>query len=59
MRYRVSPSTRCIHPIYGLVEGERGAKELEKDVKALPGSTLMSYRTHHTWYRRVPSRSEH
>jgi hypothetical protein len=39
MRYHVSPSTRCMHPIYELVEGERGAKELEKDVKALPGST--------------------
>jgi hypothetical protein len=50
MRYCVSPSTGRIHPIHELVEGERGAKELEKDVKAQQRSTLMSYRTHHTWY---------
>ena len=48
MRYRVGPSTRCMRPLYELVEGERGAEELEKYVKALMGSTLMSYLPHHT-----------
>jgi hypothetical protein len=48
MRYHVRALARCMHSIYELVEGERCAKELEKDVKALPVSTLMSYLTHHT-----------